>query len=582
MADNSAGALPVPEFRKEGWFKDVITYGNPRAALMADNGRPVLVFAAPVFDGERAAGALAAGLSLDFAEEILDSEKAFKASLLTPAGRVLLGELPPDEALRLAALPVEPGKPLLSERGGILYGVGVLDAPLEAGDEYLLVIAAPLSEINKPVAALRWYIFGIGAGIAVLLAALVFWLSGALLGPLKTLKETMEQILREGDLSRRAPAAAQDEVGVLSGSFNRMLDGLAEKNRQLALLAGITSTSPLPIMLVDEEMTIRVWNEAAEKLFGWRRGEVIGRSPFDLLVPEGEQEAIRRLRADPPQSEMTRFETVRRSRDGELIPVESISTRLKDADGQFMGSIVLYRDLREIRKLQESVLQTEKMGAVGQLAAGVAHEINNPLGIILGFAQSLVKRIKADDPMAMPLKTIERETLRCKNLVQDLLVFSRSSTIEAEELDLNEALTGALSLIFARARTRSVEIVQEMAPGLPRILANRNKLQQVLINLANNSIDAMPSGGTLTITTSLDDGRPGHVRVCVRDTGHGIPKGIRGNVMEPFFTTKEAGKGTGLGLSLVYEIVKNHKGGIELESEEGKGTRFTIFLPVKV
>ena len=148
-------------------------------------------------------------------------------------------------------------------------------------------------------------------------------------------------------------------------------------------------------------------------------------------------------------------------------------------------------------------------------------------------------------------------------------------------MDLNEVLTGALSLIFARAKPRGVEILHEMSTDLPRIFGNKNKLQQALINLANNAIDAMPEGGTLTIGTLLSGRRPGYVEIQVRDTGHGIPKKIQTRVMEPFFTTKEAGKGTGLGLSLVYEIVKSHNGSLELESEEGKGTRFIVFLPIK-
>lgn len=234
-----------------------------------------------------------------------------------------------------------------------------------------------------------------------------------------------------------------------------------------------------------------------------------------------------------------------------------------------------------LRTTWDRLRQSEKMSAVGQLAAGVAHEINNPLGIILGFAQGLTKRLKEDDPMAMPLKSIEREAVRCANLVQDLLVFSRTAKIEDELSDLNETLTGALSLIFARAKTQNVEIVSEMSADLPRIPANRNKLQQALINLANNAIDAMPKGGTLTVGTSLSDRNTGYVEINVRDTGHGIPKEIQARVMEPFFTTKETGKGTGLGLSLVYAIVQKHNGSIELESEEGKGTRFTVFLPIQ-
>ena len=581
IADNMSDGAPSADFSKDNWFRDVMRYGDSRAELTVGTENTAVLFACPVFVGENPAGVLAAEFHLDFVSGILTSEKAFQASLLTPSGRVILGELPKSEAESIAALPGDPDKPRTFIKDGMLYSVGSLRAPVEAGLEQLLVLSAPLREINKPIQALRWRMLLIGIMIAVVLAFMIFWLSGALLKPLKTLEETMEHVVQEGDLSRRAPVTGQDEVGVLSAVFNRMLDSLAEKNRQLTLLAGITSTSPLPIMLVDENMKIQVWNEAAEKLFGWRREEILGHSPFEALVPEEEQEVIRRLRAKTDQSGGARYDTTRLTRDGERLPVESISTRLNDSNGRFMGNIVIYRDLREIRKLQESVLQSEKMGAVGQLAAGVAHEINNPLGIILGFAQSLVKRIKKDDPMAMPLKSIEREAVRCKNLVQDLLVFSRSSATEKGKLDLNAALDGALSLILARAKTQGVEIIRELSPALPPVTANGNKIQQALINLANNALDAMPKGGVLTIGTALSGNRPGYVRIRVQDNGHGIPKEIQAKVMEPFFTTKEAGKGTGLGLALVYEIVKNHNGSIELESEEGKGTRFTIFLPTE-
>jgi two-component system NtrC family sensor kinase len=235
---------------------------------------------------------------------------------------------------------------------------------------------------------------------------------------------------------------------------------------------------------------------------------------------------------------------------------------------------------QELEQAHTRLLNTEKMAAVGQLAGGVAHEINNPLGVILGFAQGVARRVKDGDPLAMPLRTIEREATRCKNLVQDLLTFSRSGKSEKEKCDLNQVIEDALHLVEAQTKVKSVQLVKELGRDIPPVLVNRNQIQQVVINLCNNAVDAMPEGGTLTVRTRKSEGQEANpVLLEVSDTGTGIPKEIQSKIFEPFFTTKEVGKGTGLGLSLVYEIVKKHDGTIEIESELGQGTKFIIGLP---
>ena len=243
---------------------------------------------------------------------------------------------------------------------------------------------------------------------------------------------------------------------------------------------------------------------------------------------------------------------------------------------------ILKKEIEERRRLENIAVQSEKMAAVGQLAGGVAHEINNPLGVILGFAQGLVRRITPGDPHEMPLKSIEREAVRCKGLVQDLLTFSRVNRTDKDEVDLNEAIESSLSLVLAQSKVKHVSLVKNFSTNLPKIFANKNQLQQVIVNLCNNAMDAMPDGGTITLLTKQSslNGKDA-VEIRVEDTGQGIPKEIQAKIFEPFFTTKEVGKGTGLGLSLVYEIIQKHQGQIRVESQVGKGTAFSVCLPAR-
>jgi signal transduction histidine kinase len=234
------------------------------------------------------------------------------------------------------------------------------------------------------------------------------------------------------------------------------------------------------------------------------------------------------------------------------------------------------RTLEKLSQAQESMLQSEKMSAVGQLAGGIAHEINNPLGVILGFAQGMERRVPEGHALRLPVTSIVREALRAKNLVQELLTFSRTPKRTSEELDLNDVVRATVVLLEAGAKTRGVEIVQALHEPLPALRGNTTQLQQVIVNLGTNAMDAMSGGGTLTLRT-----RPHGSRVVldVADTGTGIPTELRARIFEPFFTTKEVGKGTGLGLSLAYEIIQQHQGKVEVESELGSGTMMSVELP---
>lgn len=250
--------------------------------------------------------------------------------------------------------------------------------------------------------------------------------------------------------------------------------------------------------------------------------------------------------------------------------------------GQITGPL-LDRSIRysiERKRLEGAMRQSEKLSAVGQLAAGVAHEINNPLGVILGFAEAARKYAPPGSPLELPLQSIQREAIRCKNLVQDLLTFSRVTTSQLIPMDLNNAVEHAILLLMPQAKIKNVSIQKELMHAIPFFQGNANQIQQILINLGTNAIDATPPRGTVTFKTRVL-AEEDHRWVClqVADTGTGIPSDVLSRIFEPFFTTKPIGQGTGLGLSLIHEIVKKHSGVIDVQSRPGF-TEFRVNFPL--
>lgn len=229
---------------------------------------------------------------------------------------------------------------------------------------------------------------------------------------------------------------------------------------------------------------------------------------------------------------------------------------------------------------QLELLRKDKLASMGQLAAGVAHELNNPLGTILLYSDAMLADTTAEDPRREDLEMIIGEAQRCKVIVADLLDFARQHELMTEETDVNELLQEIVAKVAPQPRFESLEIRCQLDPGLPCIQADPAQLHQVFINLLNNSADAMRGSGTITISTRPAAGDS--VEILVADTGSGIPAENIGKLFTPFFTTKPAGKGTGLGLAIVYGIVKMHRGQIRVESQVGHGTTMIIALPVRL
>jgi two-component system NtrC family sensor kinase len=233
-----------------------------------------------------------------------------------------------------------------------------------------------------------------------------------------------------------------------------------------------------------------------------------------------------------------------------------------------------------LRTTEQQLIQSEKLASVGQLAAGVAHEINNPLGTILLFSDIMRKELPADDPRRDDVKMIMDEATRCKTIVSDLLNFARQNEVLAQSTDVNALLDETIEEIGILPIFADVEIIRRLDPDLPSIQADPAQLKEVFINLMTNAAEAMEGGGSLTVATARAE--EGMISVVFQDTGCGIPEENLSKIFTPFFTTKPIGKGTGLGLAIVYGIIKMHRGQIYVESEIGAGSTFTITLPVKL
>ena len=234
---------------------------------------------------------------------------------------------------------------------------------------------------------------------------------------------------------------------------------------------------------------------------------------------------------------------------------------------------------KDLRETQQQLIQSEKMASVGQLAAGVAHEINNPLGTILLYSHMILEKLEQKDSRREELDTIAKEATRCRDIVRGLLDFARQRKLQVENVDVNKILEEGLSLVAAQPAFQKVEIAKTLDPSLPATDGDPVQLKEVFLNILSNAGEAMPEGGRVTVVSRFREAGSHPIEIMIRDTGQGIPQENLNKLFMPFFTTKKIGQGTGLGLAIAYGIVKMHRGAIEVQSKVGEGTTFWVKLP---
>jgi two-component system NtrC family sensor kinase len=234
---------------------------------------------------------------------------------------------------------------------------------------------------------------------------------------------------------------------------------------------------------------------------------------------------------------------------------------------------------QELQSVQDQLIRAGKMAAIGELAAGVAHEINNPLTGVLTFSSLMLKKVDENHPWKKDLENIVQQTTRCRNIVRGLLDFARQRKPDKKEWDIHILIDRTVTLVENQARFQNIKIVKEFGTGIPMLFVDGDQIQQVFMNIIINAADAMAEDkGTLTIKTNMKDGI---AEVSFTDTGCGMTKENLSKLFAPFFTTKETGKGTGLGLAISYGIIQSHNGDIDVWSEKGKGSTFRIKLPIE-
>jgi len=337
------------------------------------------------------------------------------------------------------------------------------------------------------------------------------------------------------------------------------------------------------ILAADLDDKVESWNTQMEKLSGIGREDAVGRTLAELF-PATLVEQFDRTRGEPRIHHLDKFAfDTRRGEASMNIAIAPLVSR----DNEQIGRLVIFDDVTDRAELERRLIQADKLSSIGLLAAGVAHEVNTPLAVISTYAQMLAKQVAEDDQKSRILEKIARQTFRASEIVNSLLNFSRTSTSELMEVQLNRVIQETLSLLEHQLKKAGIEVRTRLDAGLDMVKGNPGKLQQVFLNLILNARDAMEPGGTLEVTTSSaarisPGGESSIVVVEVADTGHGIAPEHLSRIYDPFFTTKSAKKGTGLGLSVTYGIIQEHGGQIEAISRPGEGTCFRLEFPATV
>lgn len=420
-------------------------------------------------------------------------------------------------------------------------------------------------DINALLGNLKIYLFiSVGASFFIGLV-----MACAITSPINRLTLGTRDVAK-GDLSKTVRINSEDEIGTLGKSFNEMLISLNEH-----ILESMTGG----VITINMKGIVSSFNTAAEAILGYDSEETIGKS-FQEIFNKGEdnKDIVNMIHyAIRDKKTISSGETTITTKDKNKVPIGITTSLLKDKEDTLLGVVVTFKDLARIKHMEEQMRRADRLAALGSLAAGVAHEIRNPLGSVKGLAQLLKEDLKEGDPKRGYTDVIVKEIDRLNKVVEELLSFARPEESHVEPKAINEIIDDALQLAKHDASQSMIEIIRNYDKNLPYVSADSKKLQQAFLNIIFNAFHAMKEkGGQLNITTRLYED-PKFVEIIFQDTGPGIAPGHINRLFDPFFTTRE--DGTGLGLTITHQIIDSHGGRISVRSSPGKGASFSVYLP---
>lgn len=418
-------------------------------------------------------------------------------------------------------------------------------------------------------------------------------------------------------LFKRRVRAKEDAKNAedLKDDFSRMTQDLKETTFSRNFLNSILKSMVTPLIVTDPEQKIMMVNKATCYLLGYKREEeIIGKPLIDIFTEAVKESAEANKIVKLLNQGIMYYETTFTSKHGDSIPALISGSSIRQDNGDILWTICTAVDIskrkeaeerlikayEDLKSTQSQLIQAEKMDAIGRMASGIAHEVKNPLGIILQGVNCLEMRLPPGQKDTFEvLRKMKNNVERADSIIKDLLDFSRLTDLKLVKENINSALESSLSLVYHRVKMDKIKIAKDLADDLPYVMIDKRKIEQVLINCLLNAMQAMSKGGTLTLRSyevtvgeDLKDiwrrakkhfckGEKG-VAVEIEDTGSGIKKEDLDKIFEPFFTTKETQDGTGLGLSVSNNIVELHKGVMHITSEFGKGTKVTVLLKAVV
>ncbi|MGZ3512400.1 MAG: PAS domain S-box protein [Thermodesulfobacteriota bacterium] len=390
-----------------------------------------------------------------------------------------------------------------------------------------------------------------------------------------------------------ASSAKKDEKGTIIGYEGLNIDITDRKKMERELkeandfLRNLIESSVDGIIVTDMKGDILIFNKGAENLLGYTSEEVVEKMNIRSIYQPGvAKEVMDKLRSPDfgGVGKLTSFPIFHKRKNGELIEGDLSASIIYDEKGNEIASVGIFKDLRErlriereLQKMQEALLQSEKLAAMGRLTSQIAHELNNPIYGIMNTLELLKTEIPPESKRRRILELSLSEIQRLSEMLRNMLSFSKPEEEKRRPVRIDDLIEGILLVMEKQMRESNIQVETSFDPDIPEIMASTNQMRQVMLNLFKNAKEAMPKGGTLFVRTSKEDSR---ILIHIRDTGIGIPEEIRGKIFEAFFTTKQKVKGVGLGLSVCYGIIKDHGGDIKVESQEGKGTTFAISLPI--